>query len=640
MAAKKQHESHTDALKQPKIEPAKARAAPPVSAARMRMGTQRPEAPESPPRPRAAPRVAHVAAVDPTSEPLSQLLAFLLAQMHYDFRCYPAVFARRVARRMEICRIAGAADYLEFVRANPDEVTQLSTALLAGTGGFFRDREAFKALEEQVIPELLAAKGEGELVRAWVPGCATGEEAYSIAILLTEGIEAAHKSSRFRIFASDIDESMLQIARRGTYLQGAVADVAPGRLTRFFTQEGKRSYRITKSLGESVLFAAQNLVYHAPFSKLDLISCRNLLVYFEPEAQRKILALLHLALNEGAYLMLGPSESIGDQLDLFEPISKKWRIYRRIGVTRRCIVDFPIFSAARPPTPLPLVAPLPESASGPADMNEVLQSVREELAMSREELQSLHEELLTVSGEMEARIQERTAQLEAANRDLQADISARMALEREVLGIAAEEQRRIGQELHDGMGQELTGLGLMAQNLVEVLADKSLPEVKTAAWIAEGLGRALGQIRWLSKGLIPAEVDGRRLRAVLAELTARTGEVNGTSCSFQCDEPFEVLDNATATHLARIAQEALTNALKHGHAKHIVVSLESRGSSLALKILDDGVGIVDPGEESQGVGLRIMHHRANLIGADLSVGPVHGGGTLVTCTLIRERRDA
>jgi signal transduction histidine kinase len=339
--------------------------------------------------------------------------------------------------------------------------------------------------------------------------------------------------------------------------------------------------------------------------------------------------------------MLGPSESIGDQLDLFEPISKKWRIYRRVGVTRRRMVDFPIFPAAQPPAPLRQVEPLtPSRSRSPADMNELLQSVREELAISKEELQSLSEELLTVSGEMDVRIQERTAQLEAANRDLLADISARKALEREVLGIAAEEQRRIGQELHDGMGQELTGLGLMAQGLVEALADKSLPEVKTAIWIADGLGRALGQVRWLSKGLIPAEVDGRRLRAVLAELTTRTGELNGTSCAFQCDEPFEVLDNPTATHLARIAQEAITNALKHGHARQIVVSLESRGSSLALKILDDGVGIVDPGEESQGVGLRIMHHRANLIGADLSVGPVHGGGTLVTCTLLRERRDA
>jgi signal transduction histidine kinase len=273
-------------------------------------------------------------------------------------------------------------------------------------------------------------------------------------------------------------------------------------------------------------------------------------------------------------------------------------------------------------------------------LTEVLQAVREELAMSREELQSVSEELLTVSGEMDVRIQERTALLEAANRDLQADISARKLLEQEVLCIAADEQRRIGQELHDGMGQELTGLGLIAQGLVESLAERSLPEAKTAVRIAEGLGRALGQVRWLSKGLIPAEVDGRRLTTVLAELAARNSELNGTTCVFQCDGQPEVLDNATATHLARIAQEAITNALRHGHPRQIVVSLEARGRSLALKILDDGVGIVDPGEESHGVGLRIMHHRANLIGAALSVGPVHGGGTLVTCTLIRERRDA
>jgi len=213
------------------------------------------------------------------------------------------------------------------------------------------------------------------------------------------------------------------------------------------------------------------------------------------------------------------------------------------------------------------------------------------------------------------------------------DISLRKAMEREVLEIAAREQRRIGQDLHDGTGQELIGLSLMAQSLADALAEQSSPEVGLAVKIAKGLKRTLGQVRALSRGLIPVEVDAQGLMAALEELTARVREVSGVTCTLECAEPVPVEDNATATQLYHIAQEAVTNALKHGQARRIRVSLDTEDRLLTLRVRDDGVGIADWQAETKGVGLRIMHYRAGLINATLNIVPAEGGGTLVTCTL-------
>ena len=171
-------------------------------------------------------------------------------------------------------------------------------------------------------------------MRVWVPGCATGEEAYSIAMLLLEHQAAAQNPSRLQIFATDVDEQALDVARRGIYPEGISADVSPERLARFFTRVDDSAWQISKQVRETVTFAVQNLITDAPFSRMDLISCRNVLIYLEPEMQKQIITLLHFALKEGGYLFLGPSETVGRQTDLFEPVSKKWRIYRRIGPAR------------------------------------------------------------------------------------------------------------------------------------------------------------------------------------------------------------------------------------------------------------------------------------------------------------------
>jgi two-component system sensor kinase FixL len=216
------------------------------------------------------------------------------------------------------------------------------------------------------------------------------------------------------------------------------------------------------------------------------------------------------------------------------------------------------------------------------------------------------------------------------------DITTRKFLQKEVLEVAAREQRRIGQELHDTTGQELTGLGLMAAGLAAGLSEQASPDAELAAKIARGVERVLEQVRNLAKWLIPVEVDAQGLMTALAELATGIGTQPGVACTFQCDEPVSVEDNTTATHLYYIAQEAVTNALKHAGAQHIQIDLATDGRRIALRIRDDGVGVADQNVAATGVGIRIMRYRAELINATLTIEAAEEGGTLVTCTLRKE----
>jgi two-component system CheB/CheR fusion protein len=251
---------------------------------------------------------------------------------------------------MSLRHVAGMAEYLRLLRGNADEVKALAKDLLISVTSFFRDRPAWQFLEDEIIPRIVDAKSSGQPLRIWVPGCATGEEAYSVAILLIERLQAAQKSCSLQIFASDTDGDALDVARAGVYPESIAADVTSGRLRRFFVKE-EHTYRVDKELRETVIFAQQNLLSDPPFSRLDLVSCRNFLMYLEPAVQEKIVTLLHFALLEGGYLFLGSAETIGEQEDLFEPVSKKWRIYRRIGPTRQDKVEFPVASEPKPGAP-------------------------------------------------------------------------------------------------------------------------------------------------------------------------------------------------------------------------------------------------------------------------------------------------
>jgi two-component system CheB/CheR fusion protein len=1079
---------------------------------------------------------------------LNQVLALLRARTKFDFRCYrKRMLTRRIERRMSLNHINQITDYLAFLREQPDEAKQLFRDLLISVTNFFRDPEAWQALETEVIAPLVGAKEFDAPLRVWSAGCATGEETYSLGIVLLEHLAAAKKSCQIQIFASDVDEEALEVARQGTYPESISTDVSHERLARFFTHVDD-AYHVSKMLRELVIFARQNLISDAPFSKLDLIVCRNLLIYLEPEVQKKVISLLHFSLNEGGFLFLGPSETIGRNIDLFEPVSKKWRIFRRIGPVRPQRVEIPIAATLEPL--VPVRRSMPPSTTGPVNfanmthrllldqfapaavlvnrkyeilyffgatdrylavpageptqdllmmareglrtklrstthkavreggpvtlavqvkrnggyypvivtvrpvqgsqgteglllvtfqdsgqdiltphppetaaeesvakqleselkateedlqstieelessneelkvsneevmsMNEELHSANEELETSKEELQSLNEELTTVNNQL----QEKVADLETANNDManvlnctevaiifldrqfrikrytdpatrlfnliatdlnrpishitpkfpdstlqhdieqvlrtltpqetqvqtpdgcwwnrritlyrtlekcvdgvvltfteitqirraseQArrlatilldsndavtvhdfdgkitawnrgaeqlygfseaealqmnadqiipeelrgdvrtywerlrqgervdswetqrrtkdgrildvwitstalkdeagrpiaiaktarditeqkraqralqksqgqlgailhtaadaiitidgkgiiqsvnaatermfgysavemigqnvkmlmtpayrnehdryrenyaqtgikkiigigrevvaqrkdgstfpvdlavsevehlklftgiirDISRRKELEHEVVEIASLEQRRIGQDLHDDCGQQLTAIGMLVDGLAESLASHTPADLKVVNKIGQGINNVLREVRSIARGLALAEVDPEDLPAALAELASRLSETSAVRCVFQGEKDAHIKDSVQATHIYHIAQEACTNALKHAKAKNVEIRLQSTNDTFVLQIEDDGIGISKVAR--QGLGTRIMRNRASVIGANLTLEPAQPRGTLVTC-ILKERADA
>lgn len=968
-------------------------------------------------------------ALECTAEELQQIITLLRGRDRYDFRCYrKPMLLRRIERRMGLNHIDRVSAYIAYLRERPDEQKKLTRDLLISVTQFFRDAEAFAALEAEIARECAERHDPDVPLRVWIPACATGEEAYSVTMLLLEQLAASQKECRVQVFATDVDEEALAVARQGEYSSNIAADVSVERLARFFTRVDEHSYVVCKALREAVTFAPQNVLTTPPFSRMHLIACRNLMIYLEPDVQQRLITLFHFALKERGCLFLGPSETVGRHTDLFEPVSKKWRLYRRLGPTRPDRLSFPIagsdgqnirpafpqesvlppannfaqlterllladyspaavlikpggqilyfngpterylhqstgkpthdlFLLAREglraklrtavqqvvreqvavavaakmrrrgeseavkvtvkPTPAPksgegLLLVVFEHVEGPTlpaahasdvseeslvrqlesdlqaarddlqntteemnssneelkaaneesmSMNEELQSANEELQTSKEELQSLNEELTTVNNQLHEKMESleivnndianllnstdiatlfldiagllrrftpaatrlfhllpgdvgrpitdfahdfvdevfsrdiervvrdlipierevrsaaghwylrrilpyRTAdnridgvivtlsdvtmlkqaelalrqdqdlkrlatvlmdsddaitvqdfdgritawnrgaekmygysEAEALHRNIldmmpvavrerrrvqveklrrgerlaawdceritkdgrridvwvtatllkdstgaatavsttERDVTERKAAEQEVMRIANEERRRIGQDLHDVTGQELTGLSLMADTLVDALREHASPEVELAIKVDEGIRRVLSQVRAQSRGLVPVEIDAGGLMAALSDLAERIHEQSGAECIFECESPVLLDDNVTATNLFRIAQEAATNALRHGQATSLAISLDRAGDRLALGIRDNGSGFQnshDKGtDKNAGMGLRIMRYRAGLIGAKFQIEAADGGGTVVTCVL-------
>jgi len=282
-----------------------------------------------------------------TRQELERILDLLRAHAKFDFRCYrPGMLRRRIERRRCLGQFTRLADYGDYLAAHPEEVKRLFQDLLISVTNFFRNPDAFRTLEAEVLVPLIRSKQSQAAIRVWSAGCATGEEAYSLGMLLLEQLGVANKSCPVKVFATDVDDVALDFARKGIYPETISTDVSVERLQAFFTKANEASYQVGKPLRETVTFARQNLISDAPFSQLDLIVCRNVLIYLEPEIQRKVIALFHFALDAGGCLFLGPSETIGPHTDLFEPISKTHRIYRRIGPARSPRVEVPIATAA------------------------------------------------------------------------------------------------------------------------------------------------------------------------------------------------------------------------------------------------------------------------------------------------------
>ena len=291
-------------------------------------------------------------------EPLERILTLLRSRTGHDFAFYKTTtIRRRIERRMNVHQIKEPQDYVRFLQENPHEIDMLFGELLIGVTGFFRDPQAFEALTEKAIPALLAARPDDRTLRVWTPGCASGEEAYSAAILLAECMEKLKRRLEVQIFGTDLDLHAIEAARAGIYPAGISAEVSPQRLERFFTKEDG-VYRVRKEIREMLVFAIQNVIKDPPFTKLDLICCRNLLIYLDTELQRRLLPTFHYALRPGGLLFLGSSESIGGFGDLFETIDGKWKIYRR-RETAAAVQPF----LNLPKQPLEMLAPGPQYKS-------------------------------------------------------------------------------------------------------------------------------------------------------------------------------------------------------------------------------------------------------------------------------------
>ena len=272
------------------------------------------------------------AAPEPGSEnALRKIFMLLRGQTGHDFSQYkPNTVHRRIARRMAVHQVDTMDGYAKLLQQTPAEVEALFRDMLIGVTGFFRDPEAFRLLEEQIIPKILNAKAPGSCIRVWSPGCSSGEEAYSIAILLQERLETLRQSYRVQIFATDIDSQAIMTARTGVYPASIAADISPERLARFFSAEpGGDTYRIHKSIRDLLIFSEQDVIKDPPFSRLDLITCRNLMIYLGGELQKKILPLFHYAINPGGYLFLGTSESVNEFCYLFTTLDRKLKLYQR-----------------------------------------------------------------------------------------------------------------------------------------------------------------------------------------------------------------------------------------------------------------------------------------------------------------------
>jgi two-component system CheB/CheR fusion protein len=880
------------------------------------------------------------------TQALAQILGHLKSHAGVDFSHYRSTtIQRRVARRMALCRRNGFAEYVPFLQQNSTEAEALFQDILIHVTSFFRDASVFAALKEVVFPRILDGKSPDTPIRLWVPGCSTGQEAYSLAIVLLEYLEQRSVRPPIQIFATDIsDTAAIDKARAGLYPLTIESEVSPERLARFFTRESN-GFRVGKLVRDTCTFARQNIITDPPFSKLDMISCRNLLIYLTAPLQQRLIPVFHYALNPDGFLLLGSSETVGRFSDLFAPADKKHNIYRRQATAGRFYPpvmggDSPGYVSPPPGIPgerapnigdiqkeadrLVLghytpagviinedmqilqfrgrtgpylepppgeanynllkmarenlfvelrsaieeakkrnvkvrregvqiregmalrsidleVIPIRPSVSGvrcflvlfvelgggrggispPAasdlqhsgatspnenettqlhqelaatkeymqgvidrqgvtneelqaaneeirSTNEELQSTNEEMQTAKEELQSTNEELRTVNDELksrngeisilsddlantlgsiklpvvllghdlrirrftpiaekllnmipsdigrpfrditstlvvpdlenllreviatavgheqkvqdrngrwyllrlhpyrtadrridgvvlvlldidegersrlklgfantelENRVELRTNELSASNIRLKAQGDEVTRLESQVAFLIDEERINLGMEMHDNLCQQLSASRMLSSSLFDQMKEQGTPLAEQAERIAEALGRAENDAHRMAKGLLPVPVNAQGLMTALSQLMNQTRESAHIACEFECSEEVRCHNNSIATHLFRITQEAVQNAVKHARATHIFVELTGHDHLVTLSICDDGVGIPPISTRTAGNGLRSMEYRARLIGADLSVSLAEGGGTIVRCVV-------
>ena len=264
---------------------------------------------------------------------MKKIFNLLRTQTGHDFSHYkPNTISRRIERRMAIQNVNSVDEYVLHLEKKPAEVETLFHDLLIGVTSFFRNPTAFEELQKKIIPNLFTGKHPNSAMRIWVAGCSTGEEAYSIGILLQEQMELLKQIFKVQIFATDIDRRAIENARSGTYPSTISIDISPERLARFFTQDSSGNYRINKGIRDMMVFSEQDIIKDPPFSKLDLLSCRNVLIYMDRELQKKLIPLFHYALKPGRFLFLGPSETVGEFENIFDTLDRKSKLYRKKDV--------------------------------------------------------------------------------------------------------------------------------------------------------------------------------------------------------------------------------------------------------------------------------------------------------------------
>ena len=299
---------------------------------------------------------------------LDKILVVLRARTGNDFSSYKAsTTRRRISRRMALNGIDDHDNYIRYLRENRAEADALFHDLLIGVTRFFRDADSFNALKSDVLLSVLKQMEEDAVFRAWIPGCSTGEEVYSLAMTLRECLDHAPKRIGIQLFGTDIDDFAINKAREGLFPASIAADVSPERLKRFFAKDGD-FFRIRKDIRDIIVFSVQNLIKDPPFSRLNLLCCRNLLIYLNADTQKKLLPLFHYTLKPDGLLMLGSSETIGGFTDLFDVVDKKWKIYRRMAIPHALPqgIDFPGDSPDGARADKPLFSPA--DARKPADL--------------------------------------------------------------------------------------------------------------------------------------------------------------------------------------------------------------------------------------------------------------------------------
>jgi chemotaxis methyl-accepting protein methylase/PAS domain-containing protein len=394
-------------------------------------------------------------------DPLKKIIFLIRSRNGHDFSLYKQnTLMRRIEKRMAILQIGSKADYATFLRSNPQEIDLLFRELLIRVTNFFRDGEAYEIVKEKALPLLFKDLPPEQPVRIWVPACSTGEEAYSVAIIVQEYIGTLKQKYSVQIFATDIDKDAIDMARTGLYPEGITVDVSPERMNRFFTKKAA-TYKVKEEIRKMIVFAVQNIIRDPPFTKLQMISCRNVLIYFDAELQKKVLPIFHYALKPGGILHLGASETIGDHADMFSVVDRKWKIFRARGAER--------IPAAPSKSPTAKASELAaESVAAPAIKNRGEESkehappegeisgkgpqpsrkkslrvaeLSHELKTTKEQLQTTIEELETANQELGSTNEE----LQSANEELQSSLEE-METSREELQSTNEELLTINTE--------------------------------------------------------------------------------------------------------------------------------------------------------------------------------------------------